>query len=182
MQRFLRGFATKANRYTPEAQAILQDTMVPGAYLKYLKNRSNKDKTKGGSDEVPMYTEPARSMTFGQKSDGPTQAQMRLADRVRKAMIKVQAVEDLPTSWLSQLRVADVKVARNLRRCQIEYEPIANEQGKVHNAVRKHSRLLNTLINQHAQTEHTIHIKFISHEHKDIDEVYNTIEKELGSL
>lgn len=123
---FLRRFSTvvKRPRYSPEAQQILKDTMVPGPLLKYLKTK--KDKKQTTETEMPMYTEPARSL-YADES-GPTVAQARLAERVQRALNTVHSIEVLPTAFLTQMSIRSIKVSRNLRRCQIDYEALSDNK------------------------------------------------------
>lgn len=123
---FLRPFSTivKRPRYSPEAEAILKDTMVPGPLLKYLKTKKDKKKTTEAAS--PMYTEPARSLSA--EESGPTVAQERLAERVQRALSTVHSIEDLPTPFLTQMSIRSIKVSRNLKRCQIDYETLSDNK------------------------------------------------------
>lgn len=75
--------------------------------------------------------------------------------------------EALPTQWitLGQLTIREVKVSRNLKKCQVMYEPLSNnkkERGNVHRALTDYSYLLNTLIRKHAQMKRPLSIKFVA--------------------
>ncbi|KAI7906916.1 uncharacterized protein BX663DRAFT_121684 [Cokeromyces recurvatus] len=182
---------TKPSRYSSENQHILDNFMIPGPALKYFKTKA--DKRRQGDDNKTiaerastiknLYTTPAKPISFNEFDATPTIAQDRLAKRIQRAILTVYSTEDFPTQWItpSQVNIHGVKVSRNLRKCQILYEPISTkkgERGNVHRALKHYTHLLNMMIQR--QLRQPISVKFVPDVHtKEIEALFEKISNEI---
>ncbi|GAA5795078.1 hypothetical protein HPULCUR_000429 [Helicostylum pulchrum] len=180
----------KLPRYTPQNQQILDETMIPGPYLRFFKTKREKKRHEDGTLISPdtgaldLYTSPARPINFNEFDSAPTIAQERLSERLNRAISTMYTMETLPTKWvtLDHLTIRGVKVSRNLRKCRILYEPtstVKRERGNVHRALQDYTPLLNTLIRTHALLKRPLSIKFIPDtQAKELDDIFHRLEAE----
>ncbi|KAI8979923.1 hypothetical protein BDB01DRAFT_836961 [Pilobolus umbonatus] len=181
-------FKKGIQRYTPQNMEILNDTMIPGPYLKYFKSKKPKNISGMESAEparlTHLYTTPARSIHLNEFDSTPTITQERLAERIHRAITLMYSIESMPSKWISleYLSIRSVKVSRNLRKCQIFYEPMSNsksERGNTHRALQQYSHLLGSMIRTHAHLKRPLSVKFMSDTHtKELNAIYDQIQQE----
>jgi ribosome-binding factor A len=111
-------------------------------------------------------------------------AQERLAERLQRAISTMYSTEVMPSQWvtLNHLQIRGVKVSRNLRKCQVLYEPsstIKKERGNVHRALQDYTHLLNSMIRTHAHLKRPLSIKFVPDtQAKELEDIFNKISAE----
>ena len=134
-----------------------------------------------------MHTAPARLVNFNEFDSAPNIAQQRLSERLQRAISTMYSMENMPSQWVTPgfVDIRGVKVSRNLRKCQILYEPsstIKKERGNVHRALLDYTHLLSNMIRNHAQLKRPLSIKFVSDtnakELEDLFEKLSVLEKE----
>ncbi|SAL98920.1 hypothetical protein [Absidia glauca] len=172
----------------------VSDVMIPGQYLRYFKPKKTQrpiDSTQreawhhDPSRHLELYTETARPLHEGDATSTITQE--RLAQRIHRALSTVYSLEDLPTLLITpaHFTLRQVKVSRNLKKCQIFYEPtstVKKERGDVHRALISYSPMLSTLIKNHGQLRRPLSIKFVADtKSKELEAIYNQLEQELGN-
>lgn len=183
----------KPPRYSPQSQQILNDTMIPGPYLRFFKAKKEKKRLDNGNLAPSnagaleqLYTSPARPIAYNEFDSAPTVAQGRLAERLTRAISTMYTIEVMPTKWvtLDHLTIRGVKVSRNLRKCQVLYEPTSTskkERGNVHRALQDYTQLLGTFIRTNAQLKRPLSIKFVPDtQTKELEDIFNKIESEEG--
>ncbi|KAG2220359.1 hypothetical protein INT45_010745 [Circinella minor] len=172
---------TAQEKLSSMEKQILDEYMIPGKFLKYFKAKKKlqkslkatdmnnathiNDASSVGLDHV--YKKSPRSINMDENDSAPTVAQQKLAQRIHRGLNKMFSIEPLPTRWVtsSYVSIHMVKVSRNLRKCNILYEPATeqkHEKGHVHRALQTHGNQLEQLIRAHAGLQRPVSIKFVS--------------------
>ncbi|KAI9486451.1 MAG: hypothetical protein EXX96DRAFT_43082 [Benjaminiella poitrasii] len=181
----------KVPRYSHENQQILDNFMVPGPALKYFKTKTEKMKQEDNKKIAQrpitekLHTIPARPVHYNEFDASPTTLQDQLAKRIHRAILTMYTDEVMPNRWITpdQVTIRSIKVSRNLRKCQVLYEPTSIKKegrGNVHRALKDYTHLLNTLIRRHAQLKQPISIKFVSDTHsRELEDLFKKISIEI---
>ncbi|KAI9496795.1 hypothetical protein BDB00DRAFT_73253 [Zychaea mexicana] len=188
---------TTQEQFATMEKQILDEYMIPGKFLRYFKAQKKLQKSlatastdtstaaasiSAGLDHV--HKKSARSINMDETDSAPTVAQQRLAQRIQRGLTKVFAIEPLPTRWVtpSYVSIHTVKASRNLRKCQILYEPATekkHERGHVHRALQTHASCLEQLIRVHAGLQRPVSIKFVSDtQTSELDAIFKKISAE----
>ncbi|KAI9247533.1 hypothetical protein BY458DRAFT_66052 [Sporodiniella umbellata] len=150
----------KRSRYTKEGLAILQDTMVPGPALRFLKPRKNRSE----KTEDSIYQEPARTQKSQTTDNTKADLQLVIEHRIRKAMANLVSMEQLPDHYLTCMTIERVKISRNMKSIRVYYLPTSTQLSKrtaTVDAYNKHTKSLNVLIHKHTQLKTGTTIEFL---------------------
>ncbi|KAI8384311.1 uncharacterized protein BYT42DRAFT_256672 [Radiomyces spectabilis] len=166
-------------------QQLPDDIMIPGQFLRFFKQKKPKTWTPEKNTSVSLHRQGARALNHNEFDSTPTVMQARMAQRIQRALLTMYATEALPTALITpqHLKIHDIKVSRNLRKCRILYDPIDSnktKRGNVHGALIDHAVRLEALIRFHGQLHRPVSIKFVPDtDKKQLDQIFEQLSLEL---
>ncbi|CAO3672394.1 unnamed protein product [Umbelopsis ramanniana] len=115
--------------------------MVPGKLKKFFKTRPTRSQVLEteniSSPSTTFRAARPRKLTEQRFNDPPSIAQQQLAQRIERAILKMNASEALPSRLVTpeHIRVVGVKALSNLQKCHVYWRPC----GDAKTAVSSHS-------------------------------------------
>jgi len=143
--------------------------MVPGKLKRFFKTRPTRDRNTREEERISSSTAfpttRARKVAEQAFGEPPSIAQQQTAQRIERAILKMNASEPLPSRLVTPeyIRVVGVKVLSNLQKCHVYWRPCSDGKTATQSqeALKLYQPVLTRLIQRHAHMRRPIAIKYV---------------------
>ncbi|KAI8582539.1 hypothetical protein K450DRAFT_227659 [Umbelopsis ramanniana AG] len=177
----------KQNEVIQNNQDILSSYMVPGKLKKFFKSRPTRSQVVEtetiSSPSTTFRAARPRKLTEQRFSDPPSIAQQQLAQRIERAILKMNASEALPSRFVTpeHIRVVGVKALSNLQKCHVYWRPCgdAKQTDQTKQALKTYQPVLTRLIQNHAHMRRPVAIKYIEdRDGEELESIFKQLSQE----